>query len=281
MTTALATTYKGWTPAQAAAAIARLPKYAECMSQFNIDIDGNPVDDEATKVNFMDAVDLLELDGIEPPTGDLLRQQTIQRNLRPSLDSAKAAYDLSLVRLMRLQPTDEGWDEAYEEVQVAASVVREYTKAHAASDARHKQQLEQVPAVEQAPEPAKAKSVPQQKAEDNARIARANKGKSAKEKAEALDVPAATVKKVEKAKEVQALAKAVEQGQAPDLKAADLRKLAKELKVDVSKVDFRSKPQRQALQKQLQDKQASAKQWSGLSASRQAELNKLARTNAN
>ncbi len=133
-----------------------------------------------------------------------------------------------------------------------------------------------------APEPElKVKSIAQEKAEANAKVALANKGKSTKEKAEALDTTPATVNKVEKAKATQKLAKAVEEGKAPDLKAADLRKLAKELKVDVTKVDFRSKTQRQALQAELQSKQAQAKQWTGLSASRQARLQKLAATTAN
>ncbi len=161
-----------------------------------------------------------------------------------------------------------------QQLQAAIAAIDEQLLAAVATKVEPEQKPTTVePEPEQAP--VKVKSIAQEKAEANARVALANKGKSAKEKAEALDVPVATVKKVEKAK-AQATKSA-----STDMKAAELRKLAKELKVDVSKVDFRSKTQRLALQAELQTKQADSKVWQGLSASRQAELNKLARTTAN
>jgi transcriptional regulator with XRE-family HTH domain len=116
------------------------------------------------------------------------------------------------------------------------------------------------------PEPA------QEKAEANARVALANKGKSAKEKAEALDTTPATVRKVEKAK-----AKALETTHVDYMKADALKKLAKELGVDFSQVKFNSSSQREAFRQKLKEtmQSKSSPVWQGLSASRQAQLDKM------
>lgn len=119
------------------------------------------------------------------------------------------------------------------------------------------------------------KTIAQERAEANARIALANKDKSASEKAEALDVPVATVRKVEKAK---ASAKALK-GDVQKMSSEQLRKLAKELGVDCTGTNFRSSSDRQALRDKLESirsgqAQAPKKEWTGLSKNRKAQLDK-------
>jgi len=208
---------------------------------------------------------------------EVARRHTIENNLRISLDSARAAYDIALVKFMRLDPTDSRWTEQLQEVQLAASVVVEYEAAYAKSDARQAAEVEPT-VVEPAEEP-KVKTVAQEKAEANARVAMANKGKSAKHKAESLDVPVATVRKVEKAK---AAAKPEVTTDISRMNSADMKKLAKELGVDFSSVKFNSSKQRDSFFTTLQ--QAVTKResaiWEGLSPSRQAQLTKMAQGKA-
>jgi len=216
---------------------------------------------------------------------EVARRHTIENNLRISLDSARAAYDIALVKFMRLDPTDSRWTEQLQEVQLAASVVVEYEANYAKADARQAAELAAATAAEVEPtkvEPAsepKVKSVAQEKAEANARVAMANKGKSAKHKAESLDVPVATVRKVEKAK---AAAKPEVTTDISRMCSADMKKLAKELGVDFSSVKFNSSKQRDSFRTTLQ--QAVTKResaiWEGLSPSRQAQLTKMAQGKA-
>ena len=208
---------------------------------------------------------------------EVARRHTIENNLRISLDSARAAYDIALVKFMRLDPTDSRWTEQLQEVQLAASVVVEYEAAYAKSDARQAAEVEPT-VVEPAEEP-KVKTIAQEKAEANARVAMANKGKSAKHKAESLDVPVATVRKVEKAK---AQATPEVTTDISRMCSADMKKLAKELGVDFSSVKFNSSKQRDSFRTTLQ--QAVTKResaiWEGLSPSRQAQLTKMAQGKA-
>jgi hypothetical protein len=208
-------------------------------------------------------------------TADVRRANAIQSHLSLCSSSARLAYDQALVRLMRVEPTSIEWTEVAAEVAKAREVVLEYTCNEEKQQKRHQEELAKAQVQEATkaeptkvePEPTKVKSIAQQKAVDNARIAMANKGKTAKEKAEALDVPVATVKKVEKAK-------AASQG----MTSKDLRKAASELKIDVTKVNFKKKSERSALEATIKAVVANSKsnQWQGLSASRQQQLNKLA-----
>jgi hypothetical protein len=175
----------------------------------------------------------------------------------------RSCYDKALLTFVRLDPTHHLWTEAHEQLLEAREAVC-YCETHLA-----KAQVQEATKVEPTKEEP-AKSLPQQKSIDNARIAMANKGKTAKEKAEALDVPLSTVKKVEKAKATTTASKG--------MTSKDLRKAASELKIDVSKVNFRNKGERSTLEATIKAVVANNKsnQWQGLSASRQAQLNKLA-----
>lgn len=129
------------------------------------------------------------------------------------------------------------------------------------------------------PEPElKVKSIAQEKAEANARVALANKGKSAKDKAEALDTTPATVRKVEKAK---AATKAPAGDKPMDTTA--MKKLAKELGVSYEGIKFTSSKARDSFRATLEQAKVKheAKVWEGLSPSRQAKLSKAASVDPN
>lgn len=201
--------------------------------------------------------------------------------LQDDLRQAIACYDSQVLKLARIQPTAEEWEQALADLCEARAIVLKIERVLAARATQPQPQPQPQPEPTKVePEPAKVKSVSQEKAEANAKVALANKGKSTKEKAEALDVPVATVRKVEKAK---AATKVPVPATDKPMDTAAMKKLAKELGVSYEGIKFTSSKAREQFRATLQQAQANhdAKIWEGLSPSRQAKLSKMQSVDSN
>lgn len=197
------------------------------------------------------------------------------------INNASYTYDLLLVKLTRLAPDSTEWQTTYEQVGEARKVLVDYQTRRALVEAKAQEPQPEPTVVEPEPEPElKVKSVAQEKAEANARIALANKGKSAAHKAESLDVPLATVRKVEKAK---AAAKVQVPATDKKMDTAAMKKLAKELGVSYEGIKFTSSKARDSFRATLEQAKVKheAKVWEGLSPSRQAKLSRTASVDPN